>query len=731
MRAHDIWKAGTGRVARLAASCTLLALFVVAAAWGGDPTFVPGAPIPLGGPSQWIATADFNRDANTDIVAENRDGKVAILLGDGLGRFAEAPGSPIAAGEGPSAVAVADIDADGNADLALANDNSEAIFILLGDGAGGFRAAPGSPTGSDGHPQGITAADLNGDGNMDLAVPNWDDRVAILLGDGAGRFGLALGSPVLVGSHPKSVAAADFNSDRKVDLAVANGEARELSILLGDGVGGFRLASSVPVPMGPRSLAVADLNRDGKLDLAVASQYSPDVTILLGDGLGSFDASHFAVGRMATSIVVADFNADGKPDVAVASPASNGVTVRLGDGTGVFREVADSPFAGPSPWSLSAADLNGDGKVDLAVAEAGKVEILLQTPATPIVARGRTPKGHRPDSVLATRGEITKLAIDGQRVAVMTTKIKGVCGRIVVWAPPGRKTTSFAPTKSCGSILCGAGKCVDALALGDGHVAWITRAGGNNLELSVIVAKISGGKSWEIDWVTNGNGAGGDPNGGWVGELVGGGSWLGYDNWEVCFEDHPGSDCQPGDPETGRKNEKLVRISTGHRAVVKRGADAYRLAAAGGGRIAVETNGAIAVRTVRGSRLATVAAVDGNPPRAIALSQTRLAVERTFTLDLYAPARGVKTKSIPLGPAATLSLGGVNANLALLVGTHRLVLVRLGDGKLISFPLGKKPPTIVGARLDGAGLFYAYNPPKASAKGRVVFEPTAKLLARF
>jgi VCBS repeat protein len=738
MRARDIRRAADSRIPRrglrrrsaLIASSLLLALLVVTAAWSGDPAFVPGAPIPLGGPSIWIATADFNGDAKTDIVAESREGKIAILLGSGSGRFAEATGSPVAAGAGPCAVAVADVDGDGNADLAVANSSSRDVSILLGDGAGGFSAAPGSPIWINSQePLGVTAADLNADGDVDLAVPTWPDRVVILLGNGAGGFTPAPEQSVQVGSHPYSVAVADFNGDRKVDLAVPNGESRELSILLGDGVGGFGLASSVPVPMGPRSLAVADLNRDGNPDLGVASQYSRDATILLGDGLGSFTASHFAVGRMATSIVVADFDTDGKPDVAVASPGSNGVTVRLGDGTGVFREVADSPFAGPSPWSLAAAELNGDGRIDLAVAEAGKIELLLQTPSTPTVVRGRTPKGHRPDSVLATRGEITKLAIDGQRAAVMTTKIKGVCGRIVVWAPPGRKTTRFASTKSCG--LCGAERCVDALALGDGHVAWITRAGGNNLDLGVSVAKVSGGKSRGIDWVENGDGAGGDPNGGWVGELVGGGPWLGYDNWEVCFPDHPGSDCQPGDPETGRKNEQLVRISAGHRVVVKRGADAYRLAAAGGGRIAVETQGAIVVRTPRGSPLATIPAVDGNPPRAVALSQTRLAVERTFTLDLYAPARGVKTKSIPLGPVATLTLSGVNANVALLAGAHRLVLVRLGDGKLISFPLGARPPAIVGARLDGAGLFYAYNPPKTSAKGRVVFEPTAKLLARF
>jgi hypothetical protein len=715
----------------LAASSLLLGLFVVAAAWGGDPAFVPGAPIPLGGPSIWIATADFNGDAKTDIVAENRDGKVAILLGDGLGRFAAA-GSPVAGGDGPCAVAVADFDHDGNTDFAVANSSSRDVSVLLGDGTGGFSAAPGSPIWINSQePLGLTAADLNADGDVDLAVPTWPDRVVLLLGDGAGGFSAAPQQSVVVGRQPYSVAVADFTSDGKVDLAVANGDSRELSILLGDGVGGFRLASSVPVSEGPRSLAVADLNGDRKLDLAVASQSSRNVTILFGDGLGSFDASHFAAGSGSTSIVVADFNADGKPDVAVASPGTNGVTVRLGDGTGVFREVADSPFAGPSPWSLSAADLNGDGKVDLAVAEAGKVGILLQTPSTPTIARGRTPKGHRPDAVLATRGEITRLAIDGRRAAVMTTKIKGVCGRIVVWAPPGRKATTFASMKRCGTIGCGGGACVGALALGDGHVAWITRAGGLSLELSVIVAEVSGGERWQIDWVTNGDGAGGDPNGGWVGELVGGSSWLGYNNWDVCFEDHPGRDCQPGDPDTGRKNEKLVRISDGHRVVVKRGADAYRLAAAGGGRIAVETKGAIAVRTPRGSPLATVSAVDGNPPRAIALTRAHLAVQRTFTLDLYAPAKGVKAKSIPLGPAGTLSLAGVNAKVALLAGAHRLVLVRLSDGKLISFPLGQKPPTIVGARLNGAGLFYAYNPPKASAKGRVVFEPTAKLLARF
>ncbi|MDP9283974.1 MAG: hypothetical protein M3P41_03305, partial [Actinomycetota bacterium] len=74
-----------------------------------------------------------------------------------------------------------------------------------------------------------------------------------------------------------------------------------------------------------------------------------------------------------------------------------------------------------------------------------------------------------------------------------------------------------------------------------------------------------------------------------------------------------------------------------------------------------------------------------------------------------------------------LELVGVNARLALLRGTGRLVFARLGDGKLISLRL----PGVVDAKLTESGLFYAYNTPKAAMKGHIVFEPTAKLLGRF
>ena len=52
-----------------------------------------------------------------------------------------AAGSPFAVGDGPSGVVAADLNADGNTDLAVAHSDSNDVRVLIGDGAGGF--APG------------------------------------------------------------------------------------------------------------------------------------------------------------------------------------------------------------------------------------------------------------------------------------------------------------------------------------------------------------------------------------------------------------------------------------------------------------------------------------------------------------------------------------------------------------------------------------------------------------
>src|ERR1051325_9299458 len=84
-------------------------------------------------------------------------------------------------------------------------------------------------------PGSVESADFNGDGRPDLVVANEQSNdVSILLNDGKGGFAPATGSPFLAGHMPNDIAIADFNGDGKLDLALANHEEKHLTVLLGD-----------------------------------------------------------------------------------------------------------------------------------------------------------------------------------------------------------------------------------------------------------------------------------------------------------------------------------------------------------------------------------------------------------------------------------------------------------------------------------------------------------------
>ncbi len=126
------------------------------------------------------------------------------------------------------------------------------VTLLLGDGKGGFTAATGSPLrGRARAPHSLAVGDFNGDGKPDLAIANGaSNNVTVLLGNGSGGFTAAPGSPFAVGSGPQSVAVGDFNGDGKPDLAIANFNGSTVTVLLGTGTGGFTAGPQAPIRRG-------------------------------------------------------------------------------------------------------------------------------------------------------------------------------------------------------------------------------------------------------------------------------------------------------------------------------------------------------------------------------------------------------------------------------------------------------------------------------------------------
>ena len=282
----------------------------------------------------------------------------------------------------PFSIAAADLNGDGKIDLVVTNYQDGDVSVLLGNGDGTFQTAVNYAAGTS--PQSVAVGDFNGDGKADLAIANRvDNDVSVLLGNGDGTFQPALNYGT--GSNPCAVVVGDFNGDGKVDLAVTNNSDNDISVLLGNGDGTFQPAANYATGSGPYAIVVGDFNGDSKLDLAVTNFNSDNISVLLGNGDGTFRlAVNYGNGFNPQSIVAGDFNGDGKLDLAVANACSNSncphgsVSVFLGNGDGTFS-VAVNYDVGSDPLPIVIGDFNGDSKLDLAVANGGDntVSVLL------------------------------------------------------------------------------------------------------------------------------------------------------------------------------------------------------------------------------------------------------------------------------------------------------------------------------------------------------------------
>ena len=306
----------------------------------GDGTFTqaPGSPIPIGIAAGYILVGDFNADGKPDLAVQEESTNTAaiieVFLGNGDGTFVPAPGPTTFMEELSPVIAAGDFNGDGKLDLAVAHTFSNSLSILLGNGDGTFAQPVDTPVPADALGGSIIATgDFNGDGILDLAIATGrDNATTILLGIGDGTFALAPGSPITVGGSPGNLVAADLNGDGKLDLAIPNFLSGTVTILLGNGDGTFPQASGPPMLTGgePNSIAVGDFNGDGRVDLVVQNQFSANnIVIFLGNGDGTF--APFSSTNVAKTgpMAVADFKGDGRLGLAMVDSFDNQLFILL------------------------------------------------------------------------------------------------------------------------------------------------------------------------------------------------------------------------------------------------------------------------------------------------------------------------------------------------------------------------------------------------------------------
>jgi len=270
----------------------------------------------------------------------------------------------------PLGMTVADLNGDGKLDLVTSNQNGE-VSVFLGNGDGTFQAERDYVMGStNADLTSITAVDLNRDGKLDLVVCDVGTaQVVVVLGNGDGTFG----TPAFYstnGNLPENLVIGDFNADGVVDIAVTNLNSNTIAVLLGNGDGTLKPGITSAASFAPLYLAAGDFNKDGKLDLVVTSEDESYISVMLGNGDGTFrQPVTYAAGINPWTILTADFNNDGNLDVAVINyndAVTNTVSVFLGNGDGTLKPYVQFDV-GQSPSQMATSDLDGDGKLDLLV----------------------------------------------------------------------------------------------------------------------------------------------------------------------------------------------------------------------------------------------------------------------------------------------------------------------------------------------------------------------------
>ena len=330
---------------------TTLALLLAAVAAGAQTpaSFAPVRTYSAGAGSRprGIAVGDVNGDGRPDLVTANDgNGTAGVLLGQAGGGFAAVSTYSTGANSYPISIAVADVNGDSRPDLVTANNNNTGtVGVLLGQASGGFAAVNAYSTGGV-YPFSIAVGDVNGDGRLDLITANiGDNTTGVLLGQAGGGF--APGSTYFTGpnsgpngsnSSPGGVTLADLNGDGRLDLITANYYGNTAGVLLGQAGGGFAAVStySTGAFSYPQGIAVGDVNGDGRPDLVTANGGNGTAGVLLGQAGGGFAAASTystSASLGPQGIAIADVNGDGRPDLVTANDGSNTVSVLLNTGT--------------------------------------------------------------------------------------------------------------------------------------------------------------------------------------------------------------------------------------------------------------------------------------------------------------------------------------------------------------------------------------------------------------
>lgn len=292
-------------------------------------------------PSYGVVLGDVDRDGDLDAMIVNDAGtRSTIYTNDGRGQFLMAVRLG-ATGHvhRRRAGALADLDRDGDLDAILVGADQDHVYFNEGlsrpwrETPLGTRPQPGARA------TGVAAADVNGDGALDIVVPGRAGAQGVVhLNDGKGTFvaSLALGEPT---ADATSVAVGDVDGDGDLDIVTANWQ-QSHTVYLNDRNGAFSVAGKFGTGKEQSwSILLGDMDLDGDLDAVV----------------GNADVGFWEE----------DFDGDGRADRFGQQALGMPSRIYLNDGKGQFTAGSVLTTGSNDTRPIALGDLDSDGDLDV------------------------------------------------------------------------------------------------------------------------------------------------------------------------------------------------------------------------------------------------------------------------------------------------------------------------------------------------------------------------------
>jgi hypothetical protein len=336
-------------------------------------TLVPYAITTAANWASSVHAGDVDGDGRVDVLSASKsDNKVAWYRNGGGSPVTWTPYIITSTANGARGVHAADVDGDGRVDVLSASELDDKIVWYQNLGGVPVGWTPYTITTTADGPYSVHVGDVDGDGRLDvLSASSLDNKIAWYRNGGGSPPSWAAYVISTTADGATCVHAADVDGDGRLDALSASFS--DNTIAWYKNGGGSPVVwtpyNITTVAFGAACVYAADVDGDGLLDVLSASLNDDKIAWYKNGGGVPVTWTPYTITLAADGargVYAADVDGDGRLDALSTSNADNKVTwYRNGGGVPVTWSPYNITTTANGAHAVCAADVNGDGLLDV------------------------------------------------------------------------------------------------------------------------------------------------------------------------------------------------------------------------------------------------------------------------------------------------------------------------------------------------------------------------------